>query len=91
MAEQKAPDEQLTRAIRTLLPGLRVANYVERWSPTSPAVAALNILCEAVGESVEVAGDLQDPDVPTAHERRPAGNPTPTPVASATDTTGAGA
>lgn len=66
----------LERAIRTLLPGLRNANYVERWSPGSPAVQALSILSEYVGEGPVVAGDLVDPDVPSAHECRPAGRPT---------------
>lgn len=61
------------RAIRTLLPGLRAANYVERWSPQSPAVEAVGILCEFVGEPVEQPGDLLDPHVPTAHKTRPEG------------------
>ena len=73
-AENDAPDEALVkRAIRTLLPGLRAANYVERWSPESPAVRALTILCEYVGDEPMEAGDLMDPDVPTAHACRPEG------------------
>jgi hypothetical protein len=68
-------DADLGRAIRTLLPGLRVANYVERWSPASPAVRALGVLCRFVGEDAPQAGDLIDPDVPTRHQRRPEGNP----------------
>lgn len=72
-AASPARDEEVERAVRTLLPGLRLANYVERWSPASPAVKALGILCQFVGESVPQAGDLIDPDVPTAHKCRPEG------------------
>ena len=74
MSEQTAEnDAPLSRAIRTLLPGLHLANYVERWSPQSPAVRALTILSEYVGYDPVVPGDLLDPDVPTAHECRPEG------------------
>lgn len=81
MAEEAKPapesDDMLERSIRTLLPGLRLANYVERWASGSPAVQALSFLSQHVGEGPVEAGETVDPDVPTAHECRPAGRVTP--------------
>lgn len=78
-APHEEPVEQVSSdvlaAVRTLLPGLRVANYQERWAAGSPAVRALTILADAAGEPQVLAGDLEDPHVPTWYPRRPAGEP----------------
>jgi len=72
-AQNSTENDDIVRAIRVLLPGLRLANYVERWATGSPAVWALSTLSEHVGQGRTAAGEAVDPDVPTAHECRPAG------------------
>lgn len=67
---------QLNNAIRTLLSGLRFSNYQQKWAKGSPAVQALSILSEHVGEGPVIAGELMDPKVTTNYLR-------PTAVASA--------
>lgn len=63
-------EDQLQRAIATLLPGLRSRNYAERWADNSPATQALGVLCKYMGEEF-TAGDLLDPEFPTKQQRPP--------------------
>lgn len=61
--------EEIRRAVRTLLPALRLRNYIEKWSEGSPAVRSLDLLSLWVGEVPVTAGADESPDSKTHHAR----------------------